>query len=151
MDFKSLLTGGIDKIVDSVGNAIDKLVTSDEERLLLKNALIEAKLKAELESEANYTKIEQEITSRWVSDNEHTLTRLVRPAIVVWSYALFTIVVLFDGNIGDFKVREAYIPIIETTLVTTTIAYFGSRGYEKGRRYSANRIAREVNDVSTQF
>ena len=46
MNIASILAGGIDKVVDSVGNAIDKLVTSDEERLQLKNALMEAKLKA---------------------------------------------------------------------------------------------------------
>lgn len=141
---KDIFTGGIDKVVDSIGNAIDKIVTSDEEREILKNALVEAKLNASLESENNYLKHEQEITKRWASDNEHIVTRLVRPAIVIWSYALFTIVVLFDGNVGNFTVNPAYIPVLETVLISVTIAYFGSRGYEKGRKFSADRIVKEV-------
>lgn len=131
MDFRSILTGGIDKVVDSVGNAIDKLVTSDEERLQLQNALAEAKIKAALESENNYLRHEEEITKRWVSDNEHLVTRLVRPSMVVWSYFVFTVVMLSDGNVGTFTVNPSYIPMLETIVVTITVAYFGSRGVEK--------------------
>ena len=36
-----------------------------------------------------------------------------------------------DGNIGGFSIKEAYIPILETIVITVTIAYFGSRGVEK--------------------
>lgn len=147
MNFGSILAGGIDKVVDSVGNAIDKLVTSDEEKLILKNALAEAKIKAALESENNYLRHEAEITKRWTSDNEHMLTRLVRPFVVAWSYILFTIVMLFDGNVGEFTINPAYIPVLETILITVTVAYFGSRGYEKGRAIVANKVAKEVRDV----
>lgn len=70
-------------------------------------------------------------TDRWKSDNEHHLTRLVRPAMVVWTFVLFTAVILFDGNLGTFTIKPAYIPMIETTLVTIIISYFGSRGIEK--------------------
>lgn len=134
MDFKSILTGGIDKVVDSLGNAIDKLVTSDEERLQLQNALAEARIKASLESENNYLRHEEEITKRWVSDNEHLVTRLVRPTMVVWSYFVFTVVMFADGNIGEFVINKAYIPVLESIIVTITIAYFGSRGLEKATK-----------------
>lgn len=147
MDIKSLFTGGIDKIVDSVGNAIDKLVTSDEERQTLKNALMEAKLKTMLESERNWVEHEQEITKRWVSDNEHFITRLVRPAIVVWSYVILTIAMFFDGNVGEFNVKAAYLPMLETITITVTLAYFGGRSYEKGRRWTADKIVKEVNQL----
>ena len=154
MDISSILTGGIDKVVDSVGNAIDKLVTSDEERMQLKNALIEAKLKAQLESENNYLKHEQEITQRWVSDNEHTITRLVRPLIVVWAYIMFTAVMISDGNIGQFSIKDAYLPMLETIVVTVTVAYFGSRGVEKTalniRGRVADKIIAEVNNVQSK-
>jgi len=151
MNIASILAGGIDKVVDSVGNAIDKLVTSDEERLQLKNALMEAKLKAALESENNYLKHEQEITQRWVSDNEHSITRLVRPLVVVWAYTLLTVVMLADGNIGEFTIKNAYLPMLESIVITVTIAYFGSRGIEKTasniRGRTADNIVKEVNNV----
>lgn len=34
-----MFSSSVSNVVDSVGNAIDKLVTSDEERLLLRNEL----------------------------------------------------------------------------------------------------------------
>ena len=117
-------------VVDSVGNAIDKLVTSDSERLQLKNELTkieaEAKLK-ELELENQY---EKEVTQRWVSDNDHWFTRLVRPLSYTWVVLFFTFIMIGDSNFG-FSIKEAYIPVIETLLITMTIALFGSRGVEK--------------------
>lgn len=131
MNLSSLLAGGVDKVIDSVGTAIDKLVTSDAERITLHNALKEAKINATLQNESNILKHEQEITKRWQSDNENLLTRLVRPSMVVWSFTLFTFVVLADGNVGEFTIKKEYIPIISTIVVTTVLAYMGSRGSEK--------------------
>ena len=37
--FSSIIEGGVDKVVDSVGNSIDKIFTSDDERLRAKNML----------------------------------------------------------------------------------------------------------------
>lgn len=130
-DIKSLLSGGIDKVIDSVGTLLDNLVTSDEERELIKAELEKVKYNTKLETENQYLKHEEEITKRWVSDNEHTTTRLVRPAMVIWSFVLFTVVMLSDGNISGFIIKDAYIPMLETIVVTVTIAYFGSRGIEK--------------------
>ena len=66
--FQSLISGGVNKVVDSVGTAIDKLVTSDEEKLQLHNELAKIKLEAELnvqkmELEAD-AKVEDEISKR---------------------------------------------------------------------------------------
>ena len=126
-----LFTSGVSKVVDSVGNALDKLVTSDEERELIKNELEKIKLNAILETENNYLKHEAEITKRWTNDNEHVITRMVRPFIVLWSFTLLTIVMLGDGNFFGLVIKDAYIPILETIVVTVVIAYFGSRGAEK--------------------
>ena len=131
MNWLSIFSGGIDKVVDSVFNGIDELVTSDEEKLALKNELIKAKMEAEKQARIDASAYEQEITKRWVSDNEHIYTRLVRPVSFSMVLALFGSVVLTDGNIGEFTVNPSYIPVIETLLVTMVISYFGSRGIEK--------------------
>ena len=117
-------------IVDSVGNAIDKLVTSDEEKLQLKNELVKIQLEATLKANEQANEAEAQITERWKSDNEHIITRLVRPLSFGWVIMLFSVVIIGDTNWG-FTVKDAYIPVIETLLVTMTIAYFGSRGAEK--------------------
>ena len=129
--FSTMLSGGVDKIVDSVGTAIDKVITSDEERLVLKNELAKIQLDAKYKQEALEVQFEQEITSRWKSDNEHGLTRLVRPAIVVWSFALLTIVVIADGNLGNFAVRAEYIPLVAQIVVASVVSYMGARSFDK--------------------
>lgn len=131
MNLLNILTGGVDKVVDSVGDAIDKLITSDEEKLILKNALEEIRLDSKLKVMDHEVELEKEITARWKSDNENVITRLIRPMTVFWSYFLFTIVLLLDGNIGEFHINQAYVPMLETVLITVTIAFFGSRGVEK--------------------
>jgi len=132
---KSLFAGGVGTVVDSVGNAIDKLVTSDEEKLLLKNELAKIQTNATLEAEKLSIQAEQEITKRWTSDNEHSITRLVRPVSYSAVLVLFGAVVLTDGNIGEFSIKQSYIPVLETLLSTMTVAYFGSRGVEKTMKH----------------
>lgn len=117
-------------IVDSVGNAIDKLVTSDQERLELKNELVKIQLEATLKANEQANEAEAQITERWKSDNEHLITRLVRPVSYAWVILLFSVIVVGDTNWG-FIVKEAYVPVMETLLVTMTIAYFGARTADK--------------------
>ena len=133
-----LFSKGAGLVVDSVGNAVDKLVTSDEERLALKNELHTIRLNAQKESGLLASQANKEITKRWGSDNEHFITRLVRPVSYIWVVILFSFVVLLDGNLVingiAFSIKEAYIPVIETLLSVMTVAYFGSRGIEKVQR-----------------
>jgi len=131
MNVLDFFSSGIDKVVDSVGNTLDQLITSDEEREKLKNELEQIRVNAKLQATEKSIELEKEITKRWELDNSGTLTRLVRPLVLAWVYFVFTIAVLFDGNIGAFTINNAYLPLLETILVTVTIAYFGSRGIEK--------------------
>ena len=75
--------------------------------------------------------IEQELTKRLEMDNEHGVTRLVRPVTYGTMFLLFLVVVILDGNAGLFTVRDSYIPVIESLFSTMTVFYFGSRGFEK--------------------
>jgi len=132
MSFLSnLLSSSLGSVVKSTGNAIDKIVTSDEERLVLKNKLKEIENAQQVAFMKDSMENEKEITKRWLSDNENIVTRLVRPISYSIMMILFISIVLADGNIGEFHVREAYIPVIEALLITMTFAYFGSRGAEK--------------------
>ncbi len=127
----NILTGSVDKIVDSVSSGLDSLFTSDEEKLILRNELHKIKNEMKLEQIKIAQEQEGEITKRWLSDNENIITRLVRPISFCFILILFGAIVLTDGNVGEFKINEAYVPVIETLLVTMVISYFGSRGLEK--------------------
>jgi hypothetical protein len=117
-------------VVSEVGKAVDSLVTSDEERLKLKNELIIIELQAKLKSEELDLQFEQEVTKRQASDNEHIITRLMRPVGLAWVLVLFTVVMIGDGNFG-ISIKPAYIPILETVLITYIVSLLGSRGIEK--------------------
>lgn len=129
--FTDIFSSGAATVIDSMGNAIDKLVTSDEEKIALRNELMKAQLEAKHKADELSLQMEGQITERWKSDNEHWVTRLVRPLIVLWSFALLTVVILFDGNVGDFTVKVAYIPVIEGIVTASVLAYMGVRSLDK--------------------
>ena len=131
MNLTSIFSGGVDKIVDSVASGLDELFTSDDERLKANRLLEEIKLNAKLQDEEIKLEFEREITKRWTSDNEHIFTRLVRPVSYSAVLFLFGVIVLSDGNVGEFTVNTAYIGVIESLLAIMTVSYFGSRGLEK--------------------
>lgn len=136
--FTDLFASGVDKVISSVGEAADKLITSDQERLQLRNelALIEVKAKLDAQTEANKAeqKLEAEITERWKSDmsSDDPWAKKVRPFSLVYLLGFMSVIILADStNWFDFDVKESYVALIETLLVTVFIAYFGSRGVEK--------------------
>ena len=104
----------------SLSNAIDKddaLTQQDKDVVLA-------------EIERDMVEME-EATKRLQSDNQHLITRLVRPVSFALMFVLFLSIVLLDGNVGEFEIREAYIAVIESLFTVMTIFYFSSRGLEK--------------------
>ena len=124
-----LFSSSVGSVVDSVGNAIDKLVTSDEERLKLKNELVKIQNETENKKDIIALEFEKEVTKRQASDNEHLVTRLMRPVSLAFVLVMFCFISVADNNL--IAVKDAYIPVYETLLVTMVVALFGSRGAEK--------------------
>ena len=136
--FTDLFVGGIDKVVSAVGDAADKLITSDEERLTLQNelALIEVKAKLEAQKQADdaEAKLEAEITTRWSADmtSDDRLSKMVRPLSLLYLLGFMSVIIVGDSvEYFNFDVKVAYIDLIQTLLLTVFVAYFGSRGIEK--------------------
>ena len=65
---------------------------------------------------------------------EFSFKSIVRPGSVVVMLAFFIFVVLSDGNIPNFNIKEGYYPMIETIVTTVVVAFFGMRGIEKTAR-----------------
>src|SRR5512139_3175254 len=134
----NLFASGVDKVVSAVGEAADRLITSDEERLKLKNELITIEYRANLEAEKQAldaeTKLETEITARWQADmgQDDTLAKRVRPISLLYLLTFMSVIIVTDSiGIVDFDVKQSYIDLLESLLVVTFVAYFGSRGAEK--------------------
>ncbi len=105
-------------------NRLGKLISGSKE---LSEADKEILLK-----EMEYDLVEmQETTKRLSMDNEHIITRLVRPVIYGCMFLMFLMCVFFDGNLGDFTIDKAYVPVIQSLFGNMTMFYYGSRGIEK--------------------
>mgnify|MGYP000014676547 FL=1 len=122
----SLLTGGL---IKDVGNVIDKLTTTDEERLAAKQKIQELLEKADQDAQS-------QITERWKLDmqSDSFLSKNIRPLVLIYLTVIFTVLSFFDGNIGGFQVDEAYIPIFQSLLITVYGAYFVGRTWEKSKK-----------------
>ena len=121
--FKNLL--GTEKIVDSVGNIIDGLVTNKEEKLNAKTKLKEV---------VNIYKIEVEknITARWEADaNGNMLTRSVRPLTLIFCIICTMLLVFIDSGNIKFNVKPEFVSLLTTILTVIIGAYFGGRSVEK--------------------
>ena len=127
----SWLTGGL---IKEVGSVIDNLTTTKKEKLEIKNKLQVILEKAEANAQT-------EITSRWKSDmsSDSFLSKNIRPMVLIYLTFVFSLLAFTDGNIGEFKIAEAYIPIFQTLLVTAYGAYFVGRSWEKGRKIMNNK------------
>jgi len=120
------LGGGV---VKQVGDVIDNLSTSEEERLEAKRKMEEVLMQAESQAQ-------EQVTRRWEADmkSDNWLSKNIRPLICIFLTAIFVVLSLFDGNIGEFVIQESYIPIYQTLLITVYGAYFAGRSIEKIRK-----------------
>jgi len=120
-----LITGGL---IKDIGAVIDKVTTTDEERLAAKQKIQELLEKADNDAQT-------QVTERWKLDmqSDSFLSKNIRPLVMVFLTAMFTILAFTDGNIGQFSIQKEYIPIFQTLLVTVYGAYFVGRTWEKGK------------------
>ena len=105
-----LITGGL---IKDVGKVIDNLTTTDEERLA-------AKLKIEELLEQADKDAQDQVTARWESDmnSDSFLSKNIRPMVLIYLTSVCTILSFFDGNVGEFKIAEQYVPIFQSLLIT---------------------------------
>jgi len=131
-----LFTGDVAKVVDSVGNAIDKLTTTDKEK---------KQLKIEMEKELNKLKesqlaaladYDQEITQRHANDmtSDSWLSKNIRPlamAFLTLSTVILAYLTIFILKVDKAALVEPWLELLKMLLVTVYVFYFGSRGFEK--------------------
>ena len=125
------LTGGI---IKEVGDVIDKLTTTKEEKLEAQRLIQEILEKADSDAQA-------QVTERWKADmaSDSFLSKNIRPMVLIFLTIVFTILSFSDGNIGGFKVAEQYVPIFQSLLITVYGAYFVGRTWEKTKMSSNNK------------
>lgn len=121
-----LITGGL---IKDIGGVIDKLTTTEEERLQAKQKIQELLEEADKDAQ-------QQVTERWKFDmqSDSWLSKNIRPLTLVFLTVMFTLLAFTDGNIGEFSIQKEYIPIFQTLLITVYGAYFVGRTWEKSKK-----------------
>lgn len=119
------LTGNV---IKEVGKVIDDLTTTEEEKLEAQKKIVQILEEADRQAQ-------EEITARWTADmaSDSFLSKNIRPLVLIYLTFIFSILAFFDGNLGEFKIAEEYIPIFQTLLVTVYGAYFVGRSWEKAK------------------
>lgn len=107
-----VFSGGIDKVVSSVGTAIDNLVTSDEERLALKNELAKIQVEAQNKKDELDLQYEQELTKRQANDmqSDSWLAKNIRPLTLIFILVMYSLLSISSGF--KFEVTESYVKLL---------------------------------------
>jgi hypothetical protein len=113
-------------IITSIGNVVDKFVTTDEEREKAKQEMV--KLIADYE-----TTTQQEVTKRLQADmaSDSWLSKNIRPLVMIFILTIYTLFAVTSGNILGFNVDKAYVELLGQWGMLIMSFYFGSRGLEK--------------------
>ena len=121
------LSGG--DVVKDIGNVIDNLHTSGEEKAEAERKIKEILVQAEQVAQA-------EVSARWEADMKHGswLSKNIRPLTLIFLTICFVILSVFDGNMGEFTIGAAYVPVYQTLLMTVYAAYFAGRSIEKVKK-----------------
>jgi len=133
----NIIGGKASDIVTSLGGVVDKFVQTKEEKDAANLAIQEAVNKHLEAMEVEATKqLEAEyaaITERWKADMESDswLAKNTRPLVMLSLLGFLFLLITFDSLNIKFEVKDSYITLMETLLITVVVAYFGSRGVEK--------------------
>ena len=121
------LLGG-DAIKD-IGNIVDDLHTSGEEKAEAKQKITQILAQAEQAAQA-------QVSARWEADLKHGswLSKNIRPITLIFLTGVFVILSVFDGNLGEFTISSSYVPVYQTLLMTVYAAYFAGRSIEKVKK-----------------
>jgi hypothetical protein len=121
-----IFSSGATELVKGVGDVIDNLTTSKEEKLA-------AELKVK-ELIANYEmEMEKNITARWDVDmkSDSWLSKNVRPMVLIFLVVCTMLMIFIDAGTINFLVEEKWTDLLQIVLITVIGAYFGGRSFEK--------------------
>lgn len=120
-----IFSSGAKELVESVGEVVDELHTSVEEKEELKRKFEEMVLEYE-------SKMQVEVTKRWEADmSGNWLSRSIRPLSLAFLLLVLTVFTLVDLSYVDITLKDSWIDLWQLLAITAFGAYFGGRSYEK--------------------
>jgi len=125
----SIFSSGATELVKGVGDVIDNLHTSKEEKLA-------AELKVK-ELISNYeVEMEKTITDRWKADmnSDSWLSKNIRPMTLAFLVISTVLMIFIDAGTIKFIVEDKWTDLLQIVLITVIGAYFGGRSFEKVKK-----------------
>jgi len=130
MNILGMLTGGgASDLVKGIGDVVDNLHTSKEEKL-------EAAQKVK-ELVSNYeVQMEKTITERWKVDmkSDSWLSKNIRPMVLIFLVVSTVLMIFIDAGALTFEVKDTWVDLLQLVLITVIGAYFGGRSLEKTKK-----------------
>ena len=126
-----IFSSSVGTVVDSVGSAIDKLVTSDAEKLALKNELIKIQTEAKLKEQEIDIQYAMEATKRQSNDmqSDSWLSKNIRPMTLIFILVMYSLLSIASGL--EFEVTESYVNLLGQWGILIMSFYFSGRTIEK--------------------
>ena len=135
--FTKLFSGGVTELVSSVGDTIDKLVTSDEERMQLKNELSQQVNDFRKSQMSHIENMEKEVSDRHKADmaSDSWLSKNVRPIMLIFTIVT-TMVFAWATTFADLTEMQVntlngWLPLLQNVLLGFVSFYVGGRSLEK--------------------
>ena len=125
----TIFSGGTKDLVEGVGDVIDNLHTSEEEKLEAGHKIKELVSNYEVD-------MEKQITGRWKSDmaSDSWLSKNVRPLVLVFLVISTVLMIFIDAGAISFNVEDKWTDLLQLVLITVIGAYFGGRSLEKVKK-----------------
>ena len=125
----NLFSGGAADLVKGVGDVVDNLHTSKEEKLAAQHKIKKLIANYEVEMEKN-------ITDRWKADmnSESSLSKNVSPLILIFLVVSTVLMIFIDAGTIQFTVEQKWTDLLQLVLITVIGAYFGGRSFEKSKK-----------------
>ena len=124
-----VFSAGAGKLVQDVGNVIDNLHTSKEEKLAAEARIKDLIMGYEAE-------MQKQVTERWKLDmnSDSWLSKNIRPLVLVFLVISTVLLVFIDAGFINFDVKDSYVDLLQLVLITVIGAYFGGRSLEKVKK-----------------
>ena len=129
----TIISGSVGKLIETVSDTVDKFVTTDEERLKLKQAIDKDLMDFKIKILDNAESYEEEITKRLQADmtSDSWLSKNIRPLTLISILTMYSVFSITSGNIGKFQIAESYVKLLGEWGMMIMSFYFGGRSLEK--------------------
>jgi len=121
-----MIKGFIKSLIGDASQIIDEVVTTKEEKMVLKNAMKKMLLESEVELQKN-------VTERWKADmaSDSWLSKNVRPLTLAFLLVSTVLLIFIDAGFINFEVKNSWVDLLQLVMISVVGAYFGGRSLEK--------------------